>query len=140
RFGILEEVKVELRLKQLLWESVQEWDSLHNGWRKSKLQLLDVDQIRSQIMKYDKYVSQLEEGLPKNSVVSGLKDKMEVTRRTLPVIADLRHLSVDQESWKTLETVLETSLDVETLTLSFLEEADIISHAKTIQEVTKQLS
>lgn len=102
-FGILEELKAELRLKQLLWESVQEWDSSLNGWRKvrciyvsgiednnifwfwlwtlppqSKLQQLDIDQIGSQITKYDKYVDQLEEGLPKNSVVSSLKDKMDV--------------------------------------------------------------
>lgn len=46
----------------------------------SKLQQLDLDQIRSQITKFDKYVDQLEEGLPKNSVVSSLKDKMEVMR------------------------------------------------------------
>lgn len=57
----------------------------------------------------------------------------------LPVITNLRHLCVDQESWKTLETVLGRSLDVETLTLSYLEETDIISYATKIQEVTNQL-
>lgn len=57
----------------------------------------------------------------------------------LPVITNVRRLCVDQESWKTLEAVLGTSLDVETLTLSFLEEIDIISHATKIQEVTNQL-
>lgn len=47
----------------------------------SKLQQLDVDQISSQLAKYDSRVHQLEEGLPENSVVADLKDKLEVTRR-----------------------------------------------------------
>lgn len=38
-FEILEELKVELRLRQLLWDSVQEWDSSQNGWRMVKLHL-----------------------------------------------------------------------------------------------------
>lgn len=56
------------------------------------------------------------------------------------MVADLRSLCVDQESWKSLETILGTSLDVETLTLSFLEEIDIVSHTVKIQEVANQLS
>lgn len=131
----------------------------------SKLQQLDVDQISSQLAKYDACVHQLEEGLPKNSLVADLKDKLEVTRGMvgntapsalfqnpfltlwiypsvliqLPVITDLRQLCVDQESWKNLETILGSCLDVETLTLAFLEELDIISHATEIKEVTNQL-
>lgn len=56
------------------------------------------------------------------------------------MITDLRQLCVDQESWKNLETILGSCLDVETLTLAFLEEIDIISHATKIKEVTSQLS
>lgn len=58
----------------------------------------------------------------------------------LPVITNLRELCVDKERWKTLETALGKSLDVETLSLSVLEETDIISHAAKIQEVRNQLS
>lgn len=47
---------------------------------------------------------------------------------------------MDKERWKTLETALGKSLDVETLSLSVLEETDIISHAAKIQEVRNQLS
>lgn len=58
----------------------------------------------------------------------------------LPVVTDLRQLCVDQESWKHLETILGTSLDVDTLTLSFLEQIDIVSRAPKIHDVTNQLS
>ncbi|XP_011610679.2 dynein heavy chain 6, axonemal-like isoform X2 [Takifugu rubripes] len=139
KFDLLEEFKLELRLKQLLWDSVQEWESSQNRWRQSKLQQLDVDQVSSQLAKFHTRVHQLEEGLPKNSVVADLKDKLEVTRRMLPVITDLRQLCVDQESWKNLETLLGSCLDVETLTLASLEEIDIISHATKIKEVTSRL-
>lgn len=57
----------------------------------SKLQQLDVDQISSQLAKYDTRVHQLEEGLPKNSVVADLKDKLEVTRRMVGNTAPPAH-------------------------------------------------
>lgn len=56
------------------------------------------------------------------------------------MITDLRQLCVDHESWKNLEALLGSCLDVETLTLAFLEEIDIVSHATRIKEVTSQLS
>lgn len=46
----------------------------------TKLQQLDIDQISSQIGKYDSHIDELEEGLPKNSVVADLKDKLGVMR------------------------------------------------------------
>lgn len=33
KFDILEELTAEFRLKQLLWDSLEEWDSLQDGWR-----------------------------------------------------------------------------------------------------------
>lgn len=58
----------------------------------SKLQQLDVDPISSQLSNYDTRVLQLEEGLPKNSVVADLKDKLEVTRRMVGNTAPPAHV------------------------------------------------
>lgn len=45
------------------------------------LQKLDLEQFSSQVIKYGKYINQLEKGLPQNNVVPSLKDKVEVMRQ-----------------------------------------------------------
>lgn len=42
---------------------------------------LDLDQFSTQILKYSKYVVQLDKGLPKNSVLPMLKEKVEVMKQ-----------------------------------------------------------
>jgi len=52
------------------------------------------------------------------------------------VIRDLCYLCVNPEDWKILEDFLGFSRSVEALTVAALEELDIFSHEKDIQEVT----
>ncbi|XP_070782457.1 dynein axonemal heavy chain 6 [Enoplosus armatus] len=140
KFDTLEKLTAEFRLKQLLWDSLEEWDSLQDGWRQSTLEQLDLEQFSSQVMKYSKYVNQLEKGLPRNNVVPSLKDKVEVMKQRLPVITDLRNPCMKPEHWKTLESVVGTSLNVEELTVAVLEELNIFSYGMEIQEVSGQAS
>nr|XP_046259789.1 dynein axonemal heavy chain 6 isoform X2 [Scatophagus argus] len=140
KFDTLEELSTEFRLKQLLWNSLEEWDSLQDGWRQSTLEQLDLEQFSSQVIKYGKYISQLEKGLPRNNVVSSLKDKVEVMKQRLPVITDLRNPCMKPEHWKILESVVDTSLNVEKLTVTVLEEISIFSYGMDIQEVSGQAS
>ncbi len=65
----------------------------------STLEQLDLEQLSSQVIKYGKYVSQLEKGLPRNTVLPSLKDKVEVMKqrvgRTIcPVLTDINMCSV----------------------------------------------
>ncbi|XP_027139394.1 dynein heavy chain 6, axonemal [Larimichthys crocea] len=140
KFDSLEELTAAFRLKQLLWNSLEEWDSLQDGWRQSTLQKLDLEQFSSQVIKYGKYINQLEKGLPQNNVVPSLKDKVEVMRQRLPAITDLRNPCMKPQHWETLESVVGSSLNVEELTIARLEELDIFSYGMEIQEVSGQAS
>ncbi|KAL7403678.1 hypothetical protein ABVT39_003711 [Epinephelus coioides] len=140
KFDALEELTTEFRLKQLLWDSLEEWDSLSDGWRQSTLKQLDLEQFSSMANKYSKHVNQVEKGLPRNNVVSSLKGKVEVMKQRLPVLTDLRNPCIKPEHWKTLESVVGTSLNVEELTVADLEELNIFSYGTEIQEVSGQAS
>ncbi|XP_059179969.1 dynein axonemal heavy chain 6 [Centropristis striata] len=140
KFDALEEVTAEFKLKQLLWDSLEEWDSLSEGWKQSTLAQLDLEQFSSQITKYNKYVNQLEKGLPRNNVVPVLKDKVEVMRQRLPAVTDLRNPCMKPEHWKSLESVVGTSLNVDELTVAKLEELNVFSFGMEIQEVSGQAS
>ncbi|XP_074520194.1 dynein axonemal heavy chain 6 [Halichoeres trimaculatus] len=140
KFVTLEELTTDFRLKQLLWESGEEWDSLQEGWKQSTLQHLDLEHLSVQVNKYSKYVNQLEKGLPCNKVVANLKDKVEVTKQWLPVITDLRNPCMKPEHWKSLESVVGTSLNMEELTVAEMEGINIFSYSTKIQEVSGQAS
>ncbi|XP_060941446.1 dynein axonemal heavy chain 6 [Limanda limanda] len=140
KFDTLEELTADLRLKQLLWDSLEEWDSLQDVWQKGTLEQLDLEQFNTQITKYGKYVVQLEKGLPRNNLVLSLKAKVEVMKQRLPVITDLRNPCMKPEHWTKLESIMNTSLNVAELPVSALEQLKIFSYGTEITEMSGQAS
>ncbi|XP_037327531.2 dynein axonemal heavy chain 6-like [Pungitius pungitius] len=135
KFDALDEEIAEFRLKQLLWDCLEKWDSLSDEWTESTLDVLDLEQFSSQVTTYSKYVNQLEKGLPLNNVVPILKEKVEVTKERLHVITALLNPNMKPEHWKTLESVMGIPLNKEELSMVALEELNIFSYGMEIQEV-----
>ena len=80
KYDELEEVYAELRLKQLLWDSIDSWDQMVSEAMVAKFDTLDPEELTSTTMKYAKSVYQLEKGLPPNGVVPLLKGRVENMR------------------------------------------------------------
>ncbi|XP_063473624.1 dynein axonemal heavy chain 6 isoform X8 [Symphalangus syndactylus] len=141
-FEALEEVSAELKLKQLLWDSFSEWDKLQQEWLKSKFDCLDPEVLNGQVSKYAKFVTQLEKGLPTNSVVPQLKYKVEKMKEKLPVIIDLRNPTLKARHWAAIEqTVDATLVDAEIpLTLERLSELHVFDFGQEIQDISGQAS
>ncbi|XP_052028538.1 LOW QUALITY PROTEIN: dynein axonemal heavy chain 6 [Apodemus sylvaticus] len=142
KFDALEEVSAELRLKQLLWDSLSEWDTLQQEWLKSKFDCLDPEVLNAQVTKYAKFVTQLEKGLPPNSVVPQLKQKVEKMKEKLPVIIDLRNPTLKARHWAAIEQTVDALLvDIEIpLTLERLSELHVFDFAQEIQDISGQAS
>ncbi|KAG7458844.1 hypothetical protein MATL_G00224900 [Megalops atlanticus] len=135
RYDDLEELSAEMKLKQLLWDSLEEWDVLQATWMESKFEDLDPEDLSAQVTKYIKYISQLEKGLPPNSVVPKLKEQVETMREKLAVITDLRNPALKKRHWDMLERIVNANLLEGPPTLATLQELDIFSFADQIQEV-----
>ncbi|XP_069845209.1 dynein axonemal heavy chain 6 isoform X1 [Dipodomys merriami] len=142
KFDALEEVCAELKLKQLLWDSLSEWDKLHQEWLKSRFDLLDPEFLNSQVSRYAKFVTQLEKGLPPNNVVPLLKSKVEKMKEKLPVIIDLRNPTLKARHWAAIEQTVDAHLiDVEVpLTLERLSELHVFDFGQEIQDISGQAS
>ncbi|KAM7079135.1 dynein axonemal heavy chain 6 [Molossus nigricans] len=142
KFEDLEEVSAEVKLKQLLWDSLSEWDQLQQEWFQSKFDFLNPEVLNSQVSKYTKFVNQLEKGLPPNNVVPQLKSKVEKMKEKLPVIIDLRNPTLKPRHWTAIEqTVDATLVDLETpLTLERLSELHVFDFAQEIQDISGQAS
>ena len=80
KYDELEEIYAELRLKQLLWDSIKDWDAMLEEWRDAKFDTIDPEDITATTTKYTKSVYQIEKGLPPNGVVPLLKNRVDEMR------------------------------------------------------------
>ncbi|XP_074141707.1 dynein axonemal heavy chain 6 isoform X2 [Sminthopsis crassicaudata] len=142
KFEALEEVCAELKLKQLLWDSLSEWDVLQEDWLECKFDTLDPESLNSQVSKYAKFVNQLEKGLPPNNVVPQLKSKVEMMKEKLPVITDLRNPFLKPRHWETIEQIVDVTLvdPKNPLTLQRLIDMQVFAFGQEIQDVSGQAS
>ncbi|KAJ8313399.1 hypothetical protein KUTeg_009027 [Tegillarca granosa] len=141
KFDALEEAHAELKLKELLWTAIDDWDNLLADWTTKEFDNLDPEQMNNTTMKYAKSVMQLEKGLPPNGVVPQLKEKVEVMRERLPVITDLRNPTLKPRHWEAIEEVLEYKIvPEEPLTLGKLIEIDAFRNGESLQEISGRAS
>ncbi|XP_071788570.1 dynein axonemal heavy chain 6-like isoform X3 [Asterias amurensis] len=141
KYEELEETHAELKLKQLLWESLDEWDTIAAQWTDCDFDSLDPEELSSTVARFGKSVHQLEKGLPPNHVVPKLKERVEGMREKLPVITNMRNPSLKQRHWEAIESILNFSIKSEdSITLGLLTNLDAFSHTEEIEEVSGQAS
>ena len=80
KYEELEQVHAELRLKELLWCSMEEWDVLLKDWYDQKFDTIEPDEMGNVVQKYAKDVHRLEKGLPPNNVRSCFERKSRKTK------------------------------------------------------------
>lgn len=141
KFDELEEVIGEIKLKQLLWNSLEEWDNMSKEWNESKFDTLEPEALNQIVNKYAKNVYQVEKGLPPNNLTPKLKQKVEDMRNKMPMITDLRNPSLKKRHWEVIyECLGYTVPEGEELTLGKLLEIDAFAHVEKIQEISGQAS
>lgn len=80
RFDMLDEVMSDVKLRQLLWESVDTWGKTVDEWYHCDFTTLDVEEMNLFTAKNVKNITQLEKGLPPNLIVPKLKDEVELMK------------------------------------------------------------
>lgn len=141
RFDMLDEVMADVKLRMLLWESVESWATKIDEWYHMNFHELNVEDMNLFTVKNIKNVNQLEKGLPKNLVVPKLKEDVETMKDKLPIIAYLRNPSLRQRHWTRIETILNHKFKPdEEVTLDLLEQLNVFSFATELMEVSAQAS
>ncbi|CAK8691447.1 unnamed protein product [Clavelina lepadiformis] len=151
KFDELEEVHAELKLKELLWNSLDNWDQLYEEWLDAPFETLDPEAMNVQVAKYAKYSHQLEKGLPPNDVVPVLKSKVTDMREKMPVITNLRNPCLKGRHWELIETTIGQKLpsggppaegdeEAEFLNFRSLNEWGVFEHSEAIEDVSGQAS
>ncbi|XP_077994098.1 dynein axonemal heavy chain 6-like [Glandiceps talaboti] len=141
KYEELEEVHAELKLKQLLWDSLRDWDAQAEEWQTCEFDCLDPEVLNGQVTKYAKSVYQLEKGLPPNMVVPQLKDRVESMREKLPMVTNLRNPSLKQRHWDMIENIFNYHFTPEEpLNLGLLDKINAFKHTEAIEEISGMAS
>lgn len=77
---MLDEVMNDVKLRMLLWESVDTWAKTVDEWYHTDFHTLNVEEMNLFTAKNMKNINQLEKGLPKNLVVPQLKENVETMK------------------------------------------------------------
>ncbi|XP_012153033.2 dynein heavy chain at 16F [Megachile rotundata] len=106
RFDSLDQVRNELNLRVLLWESLTSWEEAVYEWYTGDFDALDVEQVTSFTMQTMKNIIQLERGLPPNNILPNLKENVELLRNKLPILGYLRTPDLRDRHWKKIQAIL----------------------------------
>ncbi|KAF2878695.1 hypothetical protein ILUMI_27474 [Ignelater luminosus] len=141
RFDMLDEVMNDLKLRMLLWESLDSWGKTVNMWYTTDFHTLSVEDMNLTTAKYIKNINQLEKGLPKNLIVPRLKDAVELMKDKLPIVTYLRNPSLRQRHWIKIENLLNHKFKAEEMvTLQLLQDLGVFNYSDELMEVSGQAS
>nr|CAH7756356.1 unnamed protein product [Callosobruchus chinensis] len=141
RFDVLDEVMNDVKLRMLLWESVDSWAKTVDEWYHCEFSTLNVDDMNAFTAKNMKYVTQLEKGLPPNLIVPKLRDEVELMKDKLPVVIYLRNPAMKNRHWLKVENLLNHKFKPdEVITLELLENLNVFSYPNELMDISGQAS
>ncbi|XP_055843876.1 dynein axonemal heavy chain 6 [Episyrphus balteatus] len=106
RYDEMEHAFQEIRMRQNLWNSLEEWETSLELWQKLGYQNLNVENMSNLNAKILKSCIQFEKYLPPNELVPGLKTSAELFREKLPVLGYLRNPNLKTRHYTEMENIL----------------------------------
>lgn len=91
RFDALDTVMMEVRNRQLLWDTVDEWNTSNKTWHDQQFNTLNVEELTETSMKILKNCTMLEKNLPTNKILPQIRHEVEEFKDKLPIINYLRN-------------------------------------------------
>lgn len=106
RFDKLTLVINEVKLRQTLWDSVQQWKESVELWNEIKFYELNVEEVEAMNTKVLKNCAMLDKNLPKNEIIPKLKLDAEEFKEKIPVLTYLRNPALKTRHWIKIEQIL----------------------------------
>lgn len=113
RFDKLALVINEVKLRQTLWDSVQQWKDSVELWNEIKFFELNVDEVEALNTKVLKNCAMLDKNLPKNEIIPKLKLEAEEFKEKIPVLSYLRNPALKNRHWIKIEQILDRKISGE---------------------------
>ncbi|XP_049536716.1 dynein axonemal heavy chain 6 [Anopheles darlingi] len=143
RFEKLDLVINEVKLRQILWDSVQQWKESVEIWNEIHFHELNMEEVEALNTKILKNCAMLDKNLPKNDIIPKLKAEAEEFKDKIPVLGFLRNPALKTRHWIKIEQILNRHLTEETeIYLHTFEDANAFEEdiASELMEVSNMAS
>lgn len=143
RFDKLDIVMNEVKLRQTLWDGVQQWKDSLELWSEIKFYDLNVEEVEALNNKILKNCAMLDKNLPANDIIPKLRLEAEEFKEKIPVLTYLRNPALKNRHWIKIEQILNKRLaGEEEIYLHTFEDANAFEEdiANELMEVSNMAS
>lgn len=141
KFDELKNASESVRLRILLWNSIDEWEKKMSIWNEDNFHNLDVEQINTFVALNSKYVMQFKQGLPNCELINLIDDAVKSFKQKMSIISILRNPDLKFNHWNLVENILGTKFPTHhPLTLNILENVNAFNYGTELMEVSGQAS
>lgn len=106
-------VEAQLRLLRSIWTLVQKWRQDSNAWKRKFFMKLNSEKMLEELELVRREVVQLRKELEQTDVWVQLKDDIDLMKRILPLIDDLRTPAIRPRHWQQLMMQMDATFDME---------------------------
>ena len=137
RYEEVDRLEASMKLKKGLWQGLHDWGEQVDGWSTAPFESLDTEGMQAAVNKYNKVCAQCEKGLPPNTVLPLLREKVDVFKALVPVVVALRNGALKEHHWAQIEEAIHAEIDRgDNFTLGYLLELQVNEHREAIETVS----
>ena len=137
RYEEVESLEANMKLKKNLWQGLHDWGAQVEGWSTAPFESLDTEEMQKAVTKYNKVCAECEKGLPPNSMLPLLKNKVNVFKSLVPVVVALRNEALKEHHWALIEEAIHVEIDRgENFTLGYLLQLHVNEYREQIETVS----
>ncbi|XP_059731658.1 dynein axonemal heavy chain 14 isoform X2 [Bos taurus] len=107
------DIDYDLTLRKILWDAQEEWGTLFWEWRNSTLDSIDTESVYRNVSKWMQIIFVLEKGLPKNDMVTHLKQSVIDFKQELPIIIALGNPCLKPRHWEAFQEIIGKSVSLD---------------------------
>uniref|UniRef100_A0A4W2H6H3 Dynein axonemal heavy chain 14 n=1 Tax=Bos indicus x Bos taurus TaxID=30522 RepID=A0A4W2H6H3_BOBOX len=107
------DIDYDLTLRKILWDAQEEWGTLFWEWRNSTLDSIDTESVYRNVSKWMQIIFVLEKGLPKNDMVTHLKQSVIDFKQELPIIIALGNPCLKPRHWEAVQEIIGKSVSLD---------------------------
>ncbi|KNC97489.1 uncharacterized protein SPPG_07404 [Spizellomyces punctatus DAOM BR117] len=142
----LEAMQTSLELLSQIWQLYQEWNNAYEGWRTKPFLSLDAAEVDESVQNLIKRLNRMGREMKEWDVFVHLRDRVQHTRRTLPLLQDLKNPAMRDRHWSQLMDEVAKTFDPSgaDFTLEKILDMGLDQYAESISNLsaaaTKELS
>ncbi|KAF6207541.1 hypothetical protein GE061_015988 [Apolygus lucorum] len=141
RLDTLLDVINEVKIRKLIWESMENWNKIEQEWMTCDFEDLDPDAMHQEIAVFAKNITSITKAIGSNALVEQLKAQVDKMLSKLPVITTLRNPNLKQRHWQRIEELIGYKFDPgKIISLTLFDELDVYRYDLELAEISGQAS